>query len=365
MISFAAKVRRRIRAEIREYHRWYRLKQPNDLRVFYGFEQLPSLDEPVSGGIVKCMDLAETFPNHTEKANILYLVSSVLPDRRELLTRAAHRAGGRVVLNQNGVAYPAWAGKDWRKRNAPNAKVYAAADYVFYQSEFCRRCAERFLGIRSKPGEVLYNPVNTNRFSPKDRPPSSNGPCVLLVAGSHHDKNRLKTAVEILPLLQKKGLQVELQIAGRLMWAADADRQAHQWVKDVGVEHLVNFYGPYTQIEAPNIFRQADVLLHLKVQDPCPRLVVEAMACGLPVVYPTCGGTQELVGEDAGVSVPTRENFEIYELPEASAVADAVAAVLSKHAIYAQQARERAVRLFSLGPWMQRHAEIFERLAAL
>ena len=48
------------------------------------------------------------------------------------------------------------------------------------------------------------------------------------------------------------------------------------------------------------LMRRAHLLLHTKVKDPCPSAVIEAMACGLPVVYPASGGTVELVGDEAG-----------------------------------------------------------------
>ena len=125
--------------------------------------------------------------------------------------------------------------------------------------------------------------------------------------------------------------------------------------------HLV---GGYAQRDAPSVFRRAHVLLHTKVKDPCPTLVVEAMACGLPVVYPASGGTSELVGDVGGIGVaasrllgarraavsprssPTRSTRVLDDLPSFSAAA-----------------RTRAVERFSLEPWLERHAEIFERLA--
>ena len=51
------------------------------------------------------------------------------------------------------------------------------------------------------------------------------------------------------------------------------------------------------------MLRRAHVLLHTKVNDPCPTAVIEAMACGLPVAYPASGGTVELVGDEAGIGV--------------------------------------------------------------
>jgi glycosyltransferase involved in cell wall biosynthesis len=105
------------------------------------------------------------------------------------------------------------------------------------------------------------------------------------------------------------------------------------------------------------------LLLHTKVKDPCPTLVLEAMASGLPVVYPASGGTVELVGDDAGVGVPHADSWERDEPPSPDALADAVDTVLADLDRYAAAARSRAVERFSLEPWLDRHAELFARLA--
>jgi glycosyltransferase involved in cell wall biosynthesis len=363
MIGLAGKIFRRLAAEARELRRWEALRRTDDIRVHYGMDRLPARNEPVSGGIVKCLDLAERFPNAAGKANLLYLVSSALPDRRELMARAAHRAGGRFVLNQNGVVYRAWAGALWRERNAPNARVYAMADFVVYQSEFCRRCAERFLGERQGPGEVLYNPVDTDVFSPRADFDRNDRAQVLLAAGSHHDAYRVRGAIEALALVRRRVTEARLVVAGPMVWGVDADAEARCWARVAGVADAVEFSGPYSQEQAPALFQKADVLVHLKAQDPCPRLVVEAMACGVPVVYSATGGTTELVGDDAGHGIPGVEDFETAHPPSVDAVADGVLRVLTDRVAFARRARERAVRLFSAHDWVDAHARIFESLA--
>lgn len=52
--------------------------------------------------------------------------------------------------------------------------------------------------------------------------------------------------------------------------------------------------------EVPPLMRGSDFLFFPSEFDPCPNTVIEAMACGLPVLYHPSGGTVELVG-DAGV----------------------------------------------------------------
>jgi glycosyltransferase involved in cell wall biosynthesis len=90
--------------------------------------------------------------------------------------------------------------------------------------------------------------------------------------------------------------------------------------------------------------------------------VIEAMACGLPVVYPASGGTVELVGDDGGIGVSHPDGFERDEPPSAEALAEAVRRALADRAAYAEGARRRAVERFALGPWLDRHAELFEQL---
>lgn len=354
---------RRLAAEARERKRWEVLQGPEDIRVYYGMSAFPGPGDPVSGGIVKCMDLAERFPNASDKANLLYLVSSALPARRDLLARAARRAGAPFVLNQNGVAYPGWAGPGWKTINAPNARMHQAADYVVYQSEFCRRCAKQFLGPRKGPGEVLYNPVDTDVFCPDPEKKGAGQEPLLLVAGSHHDAYRVHLAIEALSDLRREGLPLRLQVAGRLVWSSSAESEARQWVKEAGVEDAVDISGPYTQQVAPDLMRGADLLVHLKVQDPCPRLVVEAMACGIPVVYSAGGGTPELVGEEGGIGLPAEENFERLVPPERDAVTDAIRQALHRRQELARQARQRAVRQFAVSRWIKEHEDLFERLA--
>jgi glycosyltransferase involved in cell wall biosynthesis len=150
---------------------------------------------------------------------------------------------------------------------------------------------------------------------------------------------------------------IELMVTGRLV------APLQPLVERYGLVGRVHAVGPYTQREAPEIYRRAHLLLHTKVNDPCPNVVLEALASGLPVVYPSSGGVPELVGDDAGVGVPHPDGYERDEPPGADALAEAVTQVLANLRSYSTAARTLAVERFALGPWLDRHAEVFERLA--
>ena len=265
-----------------------------------------------------------------------------------------------MVLNQNGVFYDAWFDGDWRARNAEMAAAYHMADHVFWQSEFCRRCADRFLGERAGPGEVLYNAVDTSRFSPLAARPER--PLTFLVAGKieHHLYPRIGDALEALARLRAGSIDACLTVAGSL------DERSRQHSADditrLGLEEAVTFAGPYGQDEAPDVFRSADIYIMTKPNDPCPNTVLEALACGLPVIYSATGGVPELVGEEAGWPLPCEEDFEKMVWPGVADLAAAMVQAAQDQAIRSHAARARAVERYDMDHWIERHRTVFTQL---
>ncbi len=346
-----------------ERRRWRAGADRSAVRVYYGYDLIQQARDRSIGGMLKSVDLASIFPNETQYPNLLYLVSSALPPYAPSLIAAAKRTGAVFVLNQNGVAYPGWCGDGWKVLNRPLRQAHEQADYVLYQSEFCRRAAERFLGGRRGACEVLYNPVDTRVFSRVERPARDGR--LLLLAGSHQAFYRIQAAIDTLACLRQAGLDVRLQVAGRCLWRSEeraGQDEIRQCAARCGVGDRVTVSGVYTQAEAPALFNAADVLLHPLVNDNCPRLVVEAMACGLPVVYSATGGTPELVGPEAGVGVPGEERWDVIETPPAAGLAAAVRTVLADLPGYSAAARRRAAERFDVQPWLDRHRSLFQEL---
>jgi glycosyltransferase involved in cell wall biosynthesis len=339
--------------------RWARLlvagRAEPGVRVFYGHDRVPQPGERAAGGTAKAQKLNACFPNSPTDFSLLYLGTTWLPRDLRPLLRMARRRGAPVVVNHDGVAYPGWAGVRTDELNEPLRRAVLGADHVVYQSAFSKQSAERFLGDPTGTWEILYNATDTSHFAPGSEQPRD-GP-VLLLGGDQTQEYRLELALRTLAALVQRHPDARLVVTGRVVSPVEP------LIRELGLDGRVDLVGEYSQREAPGLFRRAHLLLHTKVKDPCPTLVVEAMACGLPVVHPASGGTVELVGDVAGIGVPHPDTWERDEPPAPEAMADAADRVLQDLPVYAAAARSRAVERFSLEPWLARHAELFESLA--
>ena len=323
-------------------------------RVHYG----GALVGDVGGPLVKVRRLIEYFPEHRADYNLVYALSNApyLPDFALSLLRMR---GVPIVHNQNGLFYPAWHRGDWLGENARMARTYRQAAHVFWQSEFCRRGADLFLGPREGPGEVLYNAVDTSRFTPA--PAFPDGSVVFLMTGKMdaHLFYRIENAIRGFACVVADGLDARLRLAG---WAAPSiEERARTLALQLGVVDRLEFKGRYTQEAAPDIYRAAHVYISTKHNDACPNAVIEAMASGLPVVYSASGGVPELVGA-AGIGVTVPESWDEPQVPDEDVLAQAMRDVAADREKLGAAARRRAEARFDIGHWIARHRAVFEAL---
>ncbi len=328
-------------------------------RLFYGGARAGDRGGPK----VKIAKLASVFSEHWWTYNLVYVLSNA----PYLPPSALRRLKGRavpIVGNQNGVFYAAWYGGDWEGENRRMAEPYHLADHVFYQSKFCRRAAERFLGCREGAGEILYNAVDTQHFVPLPGERDGTDPFVFLVAGKvqAHQGFRIKAPLQGLAAARKQGLDARLAVAGDID-AAVLDR-SRKLADRLGVGAQFTHRGPYRQEDAPAVFCAAHAFVIANHNDACPTTVIEALSSGLPVIYATSGGVPELVGGDAGVELKTGESWDEMLVPEPQDIGDAMVRVAENHTAMSAAARSRAVERFDIGPWLERHRQVFLSLLA-
>ena len=326
-------------------------------RIFYGGARAGD----AGGAPVKVKRLNEYFPEHRWSYNLIYCLSNT-PYLPEPALRLLKGRGVPIITNQSGAFYAGWYAGDWQARNTEISHAYHLADHVFWQSEFSRQSVKKFLGERDGNGEVLYNAVDTKTFQPR---PLTRGPAEsgfrFLVSGKTdpHLAYRVEAAIKGLAHARQQGLEASLKIAG--VMTMETSKIIGELVNNCGLSDCVTFTGSYTQTQAPTLYASCDAYVLLTHNDVCPNSALEAMACGLPVIHASTGGTPELVGK-AGAMIETSESWERPSIPDARDVAQAMITVASNHSVLASLARLRAIEKFDIAHWIRRHTEIIGNL---
>ena len=333
-------------------------KKRNQICIFFGNHNQEFFEKKIYGGKVKLFYLKDAFEENAN-GKILYLVSSALPTGWIWALLYFKVTGRRVVLNQNGVYYPDMMPFLYPLANLSNRIIYKYADYVIYQSKFCRKMAAKYLNNKKVNSRILYNPAVNYKLPLKSNRKSLN----ISLMGNQYEKYRLNRAIKIASILRRKKIKFTLKIYGSLNWTSNAVKNKRYLMKSINQEELqenVIYEGPYNRDALSSILRKTDILLHTKSLDPCPSSVVEAIRNGIPVVYIKNGGTSELVGPGGiGVDLKEGKNWPCDTLE--NKLAEAISAVILDNSEFSKSARRHGVK-YSVKKWVEEHDRIFRKI---
>ncbi|HEX8208558.1 MAG TPA: glycosyltransferase family 4 protein [Longimicrobium sp.] len=164
--------------------------------------------------------------------------------------------------------------------------------------------AVRAAGVRTEGARTIHWGIDPGAFPYRaERRPEVRR---LLFVGQVLPHKGVHTLVEALALVAAEpGSRVTLTIAG------DADNpyghELRRRVRELGLEDAVSFRGRVPRAEIVPLYHEHDVLVFPSVwNEPFGITILEAMACGLPVVATGTGGSGEIVrdGENALVFGP-------------------------------------------------------------
>jgi glycosyltransferase involved in cell wall biosynthesis len=142
-------------------------------------------------------------------------------------------------------------------------------------------------------------------------------------------------------IAKKLDKPVHLMVAGKISPAIKARAERNEDV-------TVQWAGVVPRERIPELDRSAHLLYAADLNAACPNAVVEAMACGLPVVAFETGALPELVQGDSGRLAPYGGDPWKLETPDLDGLANAALEVLSDPPRFQTSARARAEAAFSL-----------------
>jgi len=210
------------------------------------------------------------------------------------------------------------------------------------------------------PVKVVYHAVDVNYFFPNSTAFSvSPVPHVGLVATFARWKGHdvfLAAAAHIVKT--RPELKVQFCIVGGAIYQTQGSQFSQEELRDIavnlGIADRVTFWGFQSDVAA--IYGQLDIVVHASTQpEPFGLVIVEAMACGRPVIVSQAGGAAELFtpGYDA-LGVPPGEHMDL-----ANAILDLLDSPEKRENI-AKQARKTAVERFSHERLGQQFLDIYQ-----
>lgn len=145
-------------------------------------------------------------------------------------------------------------------------------------------------GVRPNRLFHLPNVVDTRQFSPPERPVDLGGRVCLLAVGRLGPEKRFDRLLRVVAALPPAvRSMVSVTVAGEGPLRAVLEQQSEA----LGLRGTVRFAGAHADMVP--LYRSADLLLLTSDSEGSPNVILEAMACGRPVVGTRTGGVGELV----------------------------------------------------------------------
>ncbi len=273
--------------------------------------------------------------------------------------KRARQRGIRIVQRLDGINWVQrvkWSGLKYTVRAEYGNFMLALirnrfADKVIYQSQFIRQWWEDWYGVAKVPATVIINGVDLNTYTPNgehERPVDKYR--LLLLEGSlaRGLNSGLFHAVSIAEKMSAT-YPMEVLVAGVVDESTQRQLQSRVPVK---------FLGTVPRAEIPKLARSSHLMYCAEVNPPCPNSVIEALACGLPVIGFDSGALKELVTDEAGRIVPYGANPWKLDMPDVNALALSAGEVLEKQDQFRAAARKRAESVLGLDQMVDSYLKV-------
>ncbi|HRN61943.1 MAG TPA: glycosyltransferase family 4 protein [Luteimonas sp.] len=241
----------------------------------------------------------------------LLLASWAYPDAVGT-ARLARRLGLPYVVKVHGSDLNVQA--NYRLRRSQIAAALRGARAVVAVSDALAGKV-RELGVDPRRVHLIYNGVDSERFRPGDRAAArgalglpNDAPIVLYVGNLKQAKGCLDL-LEAFPQVLARHPRALLAFVGDGPAAAALMRRA----RELGIDDQVQLAGARPHEQLAQWMQAASLLSLPSHNEGVPNVVLEAMACGLPVVATRVGGIPEVLPEQAGLLVPAHDRAALGE----------------------------------------------------
>lgn len=176
------------------------------------------------------------------------------------------------------------------------------ADHLIAISRYTKQCLVEHLAIPSHKITVVYPGIDHTRFLPKTVPETireryrlPGGRQYLIYVGSEDPRKNLNTLIRALAKLRYELLDVELIKVGKAHSEAERCRLT-ELASQLGVLSAIHFLEDVPEDDLPLIYNLADLSVMPSLYEGFGFPVLEAMACGTPVICANATSLREISG---------------------------------------------------------------------
>ena len=187
-----------------------------------------------------------------------------------------------VVINYRGGLAAEFLGKS-AKSVVP---MLSSANAIVVPSRFLQEIFTRY-SVRS---QIIPNIVNLDVFHPAADANTNSGAHVVIARNLEYIYG-IDVAIRAFAIIHKRIAGAKLSIAG----SGPEYQQLTGLCEELGITGCVSFVGRLEVTQMADLYRQADVVLNPSRVDNAPNSILEALACGVPVVSTRAGGIPYLV----------------------------------------------------------------------
>lgn len=253
-----------------------------------------------------------------------------------------HASGHSRLYSQ----LPSW--QRWLFRRA-----YFGADAAIRISELTPDDGKQ---LKARRDYIVPNGIEdpASQTPPPAAPPTTaEGTLRVLFVSMLYEAKGLLVLIEACGRLAARGVPFRLDVMGRFQ-SEEFESRVRERIAQLKIEPQVCFLGQLTGAEKFAAFHRAGVLCHPTFHDTFPVVLLEAMACRLPVVATRWGGIPSIVEENTtGFLVEPRDP---------GAVADRLAQLARDERLRQQMGaagRDRFLREYTLSRHIERMRHVF------
>jgi glycosyltransferase involved in cell wall biosynthesis len=201
------------------------------------------------------------------------------------------------------------------------------ADRLIADSHYTKLTVVETLGVPPERIDVVHLGVDTERFRPQPVPGTfrrrydlPEGEAYVLAVGSEDPRKDLSTLLRAMALLRRNGVDAKLLKVGGPAFAEQRERNL-ALCNDLAIANAVRWFDGVPEEDLSLFYNAARVLAFPSLYEGFGFPVLEALACGTPVVAARASSVPEIVGIAARLVAPG----------DPGALAEALSQVLSEN----------------------------------